>query len=147
MIIRNAAECLKCGDVIQSTYRHDYQECACGDIFVDGGHSYLRYGAKEGGSLKDLSITTDKPFRPTPVQLEHSDTVINAHHPDDCAGPACALHRRTDHSKRSWKQSIDMYGDVFVITRICPHDNEYRDPDDLLLIEYQKCFRCEAGDK
>ena len=44
MIVRNAARCRKCGDIIVSTYRHDFRECHCGAIFVDGGHDYLRRG-------------------------------------------------------------------------------------------------------
>ena len=44
MIVRNAARCRKCGDVIESKSLHDFQACSCGSIFVDGGHSYLRHG-------------------------------------------------------------------------------------------------------
>ena len=43
-ILRNAAKCNKCGDVIQSISRHDFVECKCGSIFVDGGHEYMRAG-------------------------------------------------------------------------------------------------------
>ena len=28
-IIRNAARCNHCGDVIESTYRHDFKTCSC----------------------------------------------------------------------------------------------------------------------
>ena len=41
-IIKNAAECVKCGDVIESKYRHDFVSCSRGAIFVDGGHDNLR---------------------------------------------------------------------------------------------------------
>lgn len=41
-IIRNAAKCNHCGDVIESKHRHDLQMCSCKRIFVDGGHCYLR---------------------------------------------------------------------------------------------------------
>lgn len=44
MIIRNAAQCAKCEDVIESTHRHDFVSCKCGAIFIDGGHDYLRGG-------------------------------------------------------------------------------------------------------
>jgi hypothetical protein len=43
-IIRNAARCKKCGDLIVSTYCHDFVACSCGAIFVDGGREYLRRG-------------------------------------------------------------------------------------------------------
>lgn len=41
-IIVNKITCKKCGDVIESTYTHDYKTCKCGAVAVDGGHSYLR---------------------------------------------------------------------------------------------------------
>lgn len=50
MIIRNAAQCAKCGDVVESKYCHDFASCSCGAIFVDGGKEYLR----AGGNLEDF---------------------------------------------------------------------------------------------
>lgn len=41
---KNRARCRKCGDVIESKYRHDWKECKCGAIFVDGGKDYVRRG-------------------------------------------------------------------------------------------------------
>ena len=41
-IIRNAIRCNQCGDVIESTYRHEYVQCSCRNVAVDGGHDYLR---------------------------------------------------------------------------------------------------------
>lgn len=40
--MRNIAKCKKCGDVIESTSRHDYVTCKCGAISVDGGTDYIR---------------------------------------------------------------------------------------------------------
>jgi len=45
-IIRNAARCKKCGDVIESKHVHDFVPCSCGAIFVDGGHEYFRAGGE-----------------------------------------------------------------------------------------------------
>ncbi len=61
MIITNKAECHSCEDVIQSMFRHDYQTCKCGNLFVDGGRDYLRRGgpAFGDGSWTDLSEVTD----------------------------------------------------------------------------------------
>lgn len=42
VIARNSAKCLKCGDEIESTHRHDFVSCRCGNIAVDGGKAYLR---------------------------------------------------------------------------------------------------------
>ena len=42
--MRNRARCLLCGDVIESKHRHDFVECHCYAIFVDGGRDYWRAG-------------------------------------------------------------------------------------------------------
>lgn len=47
-IRRNMAKCLLCGDVIESKNRHDFVECSCRNLFVDGGTSYLRRGCSNG---------------------------------------------------------------------------------------------------
>lgn len=40
----NRAQCVKCLDVIESKFTHDFVSCKCGAIFVDGGKSYYRAG-------------------------------------------------------------------------------------------------------
>ena len=42
VIVKNAIRCKKCGDIIESTHRHDFKFCKCGAVAVDGGHDYLR---------------------------------------------------------------------------------------------------------
>lgn len=42
-------KCLKCGDIIESKFRHDFRWCSCKNIFIDGGNDYLRYG----GNIED----------------------------------------------------------------------------------------------
>jgi len=37
-------ECPKCKDKIFSRAHHDWRECSCGEIFVDGGFEYIRVG-------------------------------------------------------------------------------------------------------
>ena len=38
----------KCGEIIESTSRHDFKFCKCGAVAVDGGKDYLRrVGSKE----------------------------------------------------------------------------------------------------
>lgn len=55
-ILRNAARCRRCGDVIESVRTHDFVRCSCGAIFVDGGLSYLRRGFMNSPSdIEDLS--------------------------------------------------------------------------------------------
>lgn len=55
-IVKNAIQCKKCGDIIESTSVHNFVTCSCGACSVDGGHDYLR----RCGNLDDfvdLSIT------------------------------------------------------------------------------------------
>lgn len=61
IIVRNAIQCKHCGDIIESTYTHDYQECSCGACAVDGGHEYLRRCYKNSieDDYADLSETRD----------------------------------------------------------------------------------------
>ena len=54
-LIRNRAQCRKCGDVIESKHRHDFVQCKCGSIFIDGGLYYQRGGAKDLNDIIDLS--------------------------------------------------------------------------------------------
>ena len=41
-IVKNAVQCKKCGDIIESKSVHDFVTCSCGACSVDGGHEYLR---------------------------------------------------------------------------------------------------------
>ena len=43
-LTKNAARCLRCGDVIESKHRHDLRWCSCRSLFVDGGLAYARFG-------------------------------------------------------------------------------------------------------
>ena len=56
-IIKNVIRCNLCGDVIESTERHQYVACKCGACAVDGGHEYLRRCFKNRDSYTDLSVT------------------------------------------------------------------------------------------
>ena len=42
----NKLKCLKCGNEIQSLYRHDFKWCSCGNLFIDGGNDYCRCGGQ-----------------------------------------------------------------------------------------------------
>ncbi len=61
-IIRNAIRCNHCGDVIESTYRHNYVQCSCGKVAVDGGTDYLRRSySGNPDDYTDLSETIQIP--------------------------------------------------------------------------------------
>lgn len=40
----NKIICKNCKEVIESKHRHNFVECSCGRVFVDGGKDYLRRG-------------------------------------------------------------------------------------------------------
>ncbi len=53
-IKKNWAKCRLCDDVIESVHRHDFQTCKCGEIFIDGGNDYQRYGCMT--SMENIAI-------------------------------------------------------------------------------------------
>lgn len=56
MIYRNAIRCLNCNTEVESTHRHDFVTCACGDVSADGGHAYLKRSWMPGGKgFEELS--------------------------------------------------------------------------------------------
>ena len=40
--MKNRAKCRLCESIIESMHTHDYVECKCGEIAVDGGNDYMR---------------------------------------------------------------------------------------------------------
>lgn len=75
-MLRNIAKCKKCGDIIESKHRHDYVECSCGAIFVDGGHDYIRRGGDQFDEEFDRQngYITDKPID---VELYNMGTLVS----------------------------------------------------------------------
>lgn len=45
-IIVTGVECPYCHDIVFSRARHDFRECGCGNIYIDGGFDYFRVGGK-----------------------------------------------------------------------------------------------------
>lgn len=78
-MLKNIAKCKKCGDIIESKHRHDFVQCRCGAIFVDGGQDYIR----RGGDQFDEEFDRKNDFiveKPTPevtvpdgAQLDYLD--------------------------------------------------------------------------
>ncbi len=59
-MIRNMVQCYNCGDVIESTYRHDFVSCKCGAIAVDGGRDYHKVSFKELTDIIPLYTSEDR---------------------------------------------------------------------------------------
>ena len=58
-IIKNAIQCKICGDIIESTDRHQYVKCKCGACAVDGGHDYVRRSFTYEECYIELAVTED----------------------------------------------------------------------------------------
>ena len=44
IIITNVLQCKLCNDLIFSKHVHDYKQCKCGFVSIDGGNEYLKRG-------------------------------------------------------------------------------------------------------
>lgn len=55
-IFENKAKCLKCGDIIISKNVHNYSQCKCGNLAVDGGSWYCKRAFKEENSYEDMIV-------------------------------------------------------------------------------------------
>lgn len=58
-LIKNSIQCKLCGDIIESTYRHDFVECSCRSCYVDGGLDYQRIGFAEKDCYINLAVYED----------------------------------------------------------------------------------------
>ena len=58
-IIRNAIQCKICGDIIESTYGHQFVTCSCKACAVDGGHEYLKRASQMEDCFIELAETVD----------------------------------------------------------------------------------------
>ena len=54
-VYENKARCDICGDTIRSVNRHDFRNCRCGNLSVDGGSWYLKRCAKDFTKVTELS--------------------------------------------------------------------------------------------
>lgn len=75
----------------------------------------------------------EPPIDPTKerYQLENSDEVlVNVHRREDCQGPVCCIHKKTDHHMRSWPQH--WRSDRGIMERVNPFGGACPDPDQAL---------------
>jgi len=66
----NRAKCNLCQSVIVSTHQHDFVSCACGAIYIDGGNSYWRAGAKD---FKNLLRFKNRKW--TPIEFNNEPVI------------------------------------------------------------------------
>jgi hypothetical protein len=54
-------KCLVCGEILESTYQHDYKTCTCPNkTMVDGGDAYMRCGGVDIDKVLVLPIPDDE---------------------------------------------------------------------------------------
>ena len=70
VITINKAKCLICDDMIESTHRHDFVTCSCGNLSVDGGHDYLRRCIGKIDMYEDMSASHQEERLPYSWELE-----------------------------------------------------------------------------
>ena len=68
---KNSVRCLTCDETIESKHRHDFVECSCVAIFVDGGLDCARLGgaALASGAWEALYEPHDADDVPTPAAI------------------------------------------------------------------------------
>ena len=67
------------------------------------------------------------------IFLEHSDVYFPfLHDKEKCAGQACTIHNRSDHSMRNFPQH--WRGDRGIMERTCPHGIGHPDPDEWQIV-------------
>jgi hypothetical protein len=62
VVVVNKCQCRLCEDIIESKNRHDFVRCKCGEIFTDGGKSYIRRGASDLNNIIDMSETYEEEY-------------------------------------------------------------------------------------
>lgn len=71
------ARCARCGDIIESLSVHDWRECKCGSIFIDGGNEYFRCGFKEPSDIEIWNEKTRK-FEPMKTITTNNDNNVHS---------------------------------------------------------------------
>jgi hypothetical protein len=71
-------KCLKCGKVLISKFRHDFQQCDCKNgTFVDGGNDYTRIGGKDLTLIKTLPDLKSQEKTFNMIEMEDWNNYVN----------------------------------------------------------------------
>lgn len=61
VFIMSKIQCLRCLEILESLYTHNFVQCACSnETFLDGGNSYMRVGGKDLSLIKVLNIPKEE---------------------------------------------------------------------------------------
>lgn len=56
------AQCTSCWEIVRSKSRHDYRECSCGDVAIDGGLDYVKMSVDPNGGYRTLPASLGDKF-------------------------------------------------------------------------------------
>jgi hypothetical protein len=63
-------QCKQCNETVESTHRHDFKSCSCGNVSVDGGVAEGRLLWGEGGYVNvSVWAAEDDPAAPVPSEV------------------------------------------------------------------------------
>ena len=63
-LTQTGIRCPKCSEDIYSNSRHDFVSCKCGEVFVDGGFDYLRFGGADLSTIEQVTREVDRAALP-----------------------------------------------------------------------------------
>jgi predicted Abi (CAAX) family protease len=73
MILSNQVRCNKCGDEPFSAHVHDFKQCSCGNVAVDGGMEYLR---RVGNLLDYTDMSIEIPREAAKAAIEQIEWAL-----------------------------------------------------------------------
>ena len=130
--MRNRAKCKLCEEIIESKHQHDYAECSCKQIAVDGGDSYFKAHAvdwhnfiridDEGKEVpvKVQEVMQDVPYTPDPPTQEDRMKLLNDIVSRLGALPEGAMLQPVTH--------MHLYSVLLVISELLKHQCDQRTP-------------------
>lgn len=84
-ILINKIRCKHCGDIIESKSVHDYKQCSCGAVSVDGGLDYIRrtFLSIQEDDYDELSVFEDSNLKCSDCAKFNNDIACAGCEPND----------------------------------------------------------------
>jgi hypothetical protein len=128
--MRNRAKCKLCNEIIESFHQHDYIECKCKEISIDGGNHYLKAGAKDWKNFiriddndKEINVTVkddENEFKQLPSETEVKELppLTKADKLDMLKGMIDSYERLPAHAMMTYVTQDDMAAALLIIYEI-----------------------------
>ncbi len=72
-VLKNAARCLRCRQVVESTHRREFMTCGCGNLSVDGGRGHTQPRRVYGDFGYEEMLETSRETRETRAVVEATE--------------------------------------------------------------------------